>query len=332
MSLYSTKSPAIEADRLRKRFGEVEALRDVSFSVERGTILGLLGPNGSGKSTTVRALSTLLRPDSGTGRINGVDVLADPEQARAQFGLAGQSASVDELLSGRNNLTLIGQLYQMSTRDAKRRADELLEQFDLVDAADRLARTYSGGMRRRLDLAASLVATPPVIFLDEPTTGLDPRSRLAIWGVIGQLVRNGTSILLTTQYLEEADRLADRIVVIDQGCVIANDTPRGLKAAAGDDQIVVTVQREIDIPVAQEALETVTGIEPTVVTDALQLTAPATGGEMLTDVMQTLKTRGIAIDDIGLRRPTLDEVFLQLTGQDIGNLQAADAHEEMEVA
>lgn len=332
MSLYSTKSPAIEADRLRKRFGEVEALRDVSFSVDQGTILGLLGPNGSGKSTTVRALTTLMRPDSGTGRINGVDVRTDPERARSQFGLAGQSASIDELLSGRNNLILIGQLYQIPTHDAKRRADELLEQFDLVDAADRLARTYSGGMRRRLDLAASLVARPPVIFLDEPTTGLDPRSRLAIWKVIAQLVRDGTSILLTTQYLEEADRLADRIVVIDQGRVIANDTPRGLKTAAGDDQIVVTVQRELDIPAAQAALAKVTGAEPTVVPDALQLTAPATGGEMLTDVMQTLKLQGITIDDIGLRRPTLDEVFLQLTGRESDEFSTHAHREAMEVA
>lgn len=332
MSLYSAGSPVIEADRLHKRFGETVALRDVSFAVDQGTVLGLLGPNGSGKSTTVRALTTLLRPDSGHGRINGIDVVEDPERARFQFGLAGQSASVDELLSGRNNLTLIGQLYQMSTREAKRRADELLERFDLMDAADRLAKTYSGGMRRRLDLAASLVATPPVLFLDEPTTGLDPRSRLAIWDVIAQLVKDGTTVLLTTQYLEEADRLADRIVVIDRGSVIANDTPRGLKSSVGGEQIVVTVRRELDLMTAQELLERVTQAAVAVVPDALQLVAPAeSGGEMLTDVLQLFRQQAVPVDDIGLRRPTLDEVFLQLTGHGDPNDEnvAVIAHEEV---
>jgi len=308
--------PAIEAMHLSKRFGATQALDDVSFQVERGTILGLLGPNGSGKSTTVRALTTLLQPDAGTGRVNGVDVVKDPELARFQFGLASQAATVDELLSGRDNLILIGQLFQMSSRDARNRAEELLERFDLVEAAGRRAKTYSGGMRRRLDLAASLVATPPVLFLDEPTTGLDPRSRLAIWDVIAGLVRDGTTVLLTTQYLEEADYLANHIVVIDRGRVIANDTPRALKSAVGGEQINVTVQQATHIPAAQEILERITGTAPTFAPESLQLVAPApAAGETLTAVLAEMSRRQIPVDDIGLRRPTLDEVFLHLTGE-----------------
>ncbi|HWV23886.1 MAG TPA: ATP-binding cassette domain-containing protein, partial [Thermomicrobiales bacterium] len=296
--------PAIEAMHLSKRFGATQALDDVSFQVERGTILGLLGPNGSGKSTTVRALTTLLQPDAGTGRVNGVDVVKDPELARFQFGLASQAATVDELLSGRDNLILIGQLFQMSSRDARNRAEELLERFDLVEAAGRRAKTYSGGMRRRLDLAASLVATPPVLFLDEPTTGLDPRSRLAIWDVIAGLVRDGTTVLLTTQYLEEADYLANHIVVIDRGRVIANDTPRALKSAVGGEQINVTVQQATHIPAAQEILERITGTAPTFAPESLQLVAPApAAGETLTAVLAEMSRRQIPVDDIGLRRP-----------------------------
>lgn len=313
-SIYS--GPAIEAESLSKRFGKIDALRDVSFQVQPGTILGLLGPNGSGKSTTVRALTTLLVPDSGTGRVNGIDVVKDPERARFQFGLASQSATVDELLTGRDNLILIGQLFQMSGNDAKRRAEELLERFDLVEAADRRARTYSGGMRRRLDLAASLVATPPILFLDEPTSGLDPRSRLGIWDVVLRLVSDGTTVLLTTQYLEEADYLADHIVVIDRGKVIANDTPRALKNSVGGEQINLTLQLASDIPAAKEILERVCGTAPAIAIESLQLSAPApAAGESLTAVLNDLTRRQIAIDDISLRRPTLDEVFLKLTDQ-----------------
>ncbi|MGN6031385.1 MAG: ATP-binding cassette domain-containing protein [Thermomicrobiales bacterium] len=305
----------MEAISLSKRFGATQALDEVSFAVPQGTILGLLGPNGSGKSTTVRALTTLLVPDSGTGRVNGIDVVQDPERARFQFGLASQSATVDELLTGRDNLILIGQLFQMPAQQARQRADDLLERFGLSDAADRRAKTYSGGMRRRLDLASSLVAAPPVLFLDEPTTGLDPRSRLQIWDAIAQLVREGTTVLLTTQYLEEADFLADRIVVIDHGRVIANDTPRNLKRSVGGEQITLTVTQPDDLPLAQQILETVSGTSPTFVPESLQIAAPApNSGESLTAVLNELTRNAIAIDDISLRRPTLDEVFLQLTG------------------
>lgn len=316
MASHFASGPAIEAENLFKRFGTTQALNDVSFQVESGTILGLLGPNGSGKSTTVRALTTLLSPDSGTARVNGIDVVQDPERARFQFGLASQSATVDDLLSGRDNLILIGQLFQMSTADARQRADELLERFDLVEAAGRRAKTYSGGMRRRLDLAASLVATPPVLFLDEPTTGLDPRSRLAIWDVISQLVSDGTTVLLTTQYLEEADYLADHLVVIDRGRVIANGTPRALKSAIGGEQINLTLQQPSDIPAVREMLERITGNPPSITPESLQLAAPApAAGESLTAVLAELTRREIPIDDISLRRPTLDEVFLHLTGE-----------------
>ena len=325
--------PAIEAVHLSKRFGTTEALNDVSFQIQRGTILGLLGPNGSGKSTTVRALTTLLVPDSGTGRINGIDVVKDPGQARFQFGLASQSATVDELLSGRDNLILIGQLFQISTRDARRRADELLERFDLVEAAGRRAKTYSGGMRRRLDLAASLVATPPVLFLDEPTTGLDPRSRLEIWDVVSQLVNDGTTVLLTTQQLEEADYLADHIVVIERGKVIANDTPRALKSEVGGEQITLTLQQATDMPAAHEILERMSNNPPTVTMETLQLAAPAPGaGESLTAVLNELARRQIPIDDISLRRPTLDEVFLKLTGQPSESAVACDLQTGKEAA
>ncbi|HWK81107.1 MAG TPA: ATP-binding cassette domain-containing protein [Thermomicrobiales bacterium] len=324
--------PAIEAISLSKRFGTTQALDDVSFHVPQGTILGLLGPNGSGKSTTVRALTTLLLPDSGTGRVNGIDVVQDAERARFQFGLASQSATVDELLTGRDNLILIGQLFQMPASRARQRADELLERFGLSDAADRRAKTYSGGMRRRLDLASSLVAAPPVLFLDEPTTGLDPRSRLQIWDAIAQLVREGTTVLLTTQYLEEADFLADRIVVIDHGRVIANDTPRNLKRSVGGEQITLTVTQPDDLPLAQQILEAVSGATPTFVPESLQIAAPApNSGESLTAVLNELTRNAIAIDDISLRRPTLDEVFLQLTG-DATTTNAALASTRKEAA
>jgi ABC-2 type transport system ATP-binding protein len=327
------EAAVIEADGLVKRYGTTTALNGVSFSVARGTIVGLLGPNGSGKSTAVRALTTLLTPDEGTGRINGIDVVKDPELARFQFGLAGQSASVDEMLSGRRNLILIGQLYQMPKQVAQARAEDLLASFDLLDAADRLVKTYSGGMRRRLDLAASLVATPSVLFLDEPTSGLDPRSRRAIWEAIARLVKEGTTLLLTTQYLEEADFLADRIVVLNHGNVIANDTPRALKRSVGSEQINLTVQLESDLPVAQEILFRATRTAPTVNPDTLQLSVPApNGGPTLAEVMTGISQRQIAVEDISLRRPTLDEVFLQLTGLTTADASAPFALTEKEVA
>lgn len=308
--------PAIEAEGLRKRYGRTEALKGVSFTVERGTVLGLLGPNGSGKTTSVRILTTLLNADSGIARVNGVNVLSQPDLARSQFGLAGQSVSVDELLSGHDNLILTGRLFGLNRWEVTRRAEQLLTELDLMDVGQRRVETYSGGMRRRLDLAASLVADPPVLFLDEPTTGLDPRSRQAIWSVISELVRGGTSVLLTTQYLEEADHLADRIVVIEHGSVIANDTPGALKRSIGGEQIQLAVEKTEHLPRAMEVLERITGNQPTAAADSRQLAVAARRGEPgLAEVIAELARQRIPVEEIGLRRPTLDEVFLHLTGQ-----------------
>lgn len=274
---------AITATGLVKRYGDVVALAGVDLAVPAGTVLGLLGPNGAGKTTAVRILSTLLRPDRGSATVAGVDVLADPREVRRRIGLSGQYAAVDEYLTGFENLQMIGRLYHLGRPKARERARELLASFRLEDAADRPARTYSGGMRRRLDLAGALVANPPVLFLDEPTTGLDPRSRIEMWEVIQGLVKAGTTLLLTTQYLEEADVLADTIVVIDHGRVIARGTADELKAQVGGERLEVTVS------------------------DADRL-ADA-------DALRRLDTAGIEVDDVGLRRPTLDDVFLTLTGR-----------------
>ena len=306
---------AVLAEGLQKRYGQTHALRGVDLAVERGTVYGLLGPNGAGKTTTVRILTTLLQPDAGRARVAGYDVVRDAEQVRYRIGLAGQQAAVDELLTGRANLEMVGRLYHLSGRAARRRADELLEQFSLTDAANRIAKTYSGGMRRRLDLAASLVAAPPILFLDEPTTGLDPRSRLGMWDVISGLVAQGTTVLLTTQYLEEADRLAGRIAVIDQGQVIADGTPDELKATVGGEQIDVVVREATQLSEAAEALRRASGAEPHVEPDARRLTVPVSGGaSALVEVVRELDLAGLAVDDLALRRPTLDEVFLRLTG------------------
>ncbi|UNZ17586.1 ATP-binding cassette domain-containing protein [Streptomyces sp. 891-h] len=311
---------AIYAEGLVKTFGEVRALDGVDLDVPESTVLGLLGPNGAGKTTTVRVLTTLLRPDAGRAVVAGVDVLKDPTKVRRSIGLSGQFAAVDEYLTGRENLQMVGRLYQMSARDAKKRADELLERFNLADAATRTTKTYSGGMRRRLDLAAALVVSPPVMFMDEPTTGLDPRNRQQLWEVIEELVAGGTTLLLTTQYLEEADRLAHDIAVVDHGKVIARGTSDQLKAQTGGERIEVVVHEREHIPTAEEVLNSY-GIRGTahegctVEQHTRKLTVPVTGGaKLLAEVIRELDTRGIEIDDIGLRRPTLDDVFISLTG------------------
>ncbi|UAL28922.1 ATP-binding cassette domain-containing protein [Nocardioides rotundus] len=305
---------AIEAEHLVKRFGETLAVDDVSFGVPRGTVLGLLGPNGAGKTTTVRMMTTLTVPTSGTARVAGHDVLADPGAVRRSMGLTGQSATVDELLTGRENLWLIGSLYGLDRPTIRRVSEELLERFSLTDAASRVVKTYSGGMRRRLDLAVSLVATPPVLFLDEPTTGLDPRSRVELWDVLRGLVRDGTTLLLTTQYLEEADQLAEEIVVIDHGRIIAQGTPLQLKDASGKAALVVTVSRPEDV---RRAADLMAGEVAEVHVDeaARRITAPAEGLGDVTRVAALFDRSGIDLDDLGLQRPSLDDVFLHLTGR-----------------
>jgi ABC-2 type transport system ATP-binding protein len=306
---------AIYAEGLVKTFKEVRALDGVDLNVPEGTVLGMLGPNGAGKTTAVRVLTTLLKPDKGRAVVAGVDVLRHPTEVRRLIGLSGQFAAVDDYLTGRENLQMVGELYQMSARDAKRRAAELLERFGLADASDRIAKTYSGGMRRRLDLAAALVAQPPVMFMDEPTTGLDPRTRLQLWEVIQNLVAGGTTLLLTTQYLEEADHLANDICVVDHGKVIARGTSDELKAQTGGERIEVVVHQREQMDAAGEVLRSFGKGDLSVDNHTRQLTVPVTGGaKLLADVIRELDNSGVEIDDIGLRRPTLDDVFLTLTG------------------
>ncbi|MFE4637925.1 ATP-binding cassette domain-containing protein [Streptomyces sp. NPDC056773] len=306
---------AIYAEGLVKTFGDVRALDGVDLDVPEGTVLGLLGPNGAGKTTTVRVLTTLLQPDSGKAVVAGIDVLKHPNEVRRSIGLSGQFAAVDEYLTGRENLQMVGQLYQMSAKAAKARAAELLERFNLGDAADRTAKTYSGGMRRRLDLAAALVVSPPVMFMDEPTTGLDPRNRQALWAIIQELVAGGTTLLLTTQYLEEADHLAHDIAVVDHGRVIARGTSDQLKAQTGGERVEVVVHDREHIATAGEVLAGFGKGRATVEEHTRKLTVPVSGGaKLLAEVIRELDGRGIEIDDIGLRRPTLDDVFISLTG------------------
>ena len=307
---------AVEAEGLVKRFGSTVALDGVDLAVEEGTVMGLLGPNGAGKTTTVRVLATLLRPDSGSASVFGRDVVSRASEVRELIALTGQFAAIDELLTGRENLRMFGQLFRLSRREASRRAGELLERFDLADAGDRVARTYSGGMRRRLDLASSLLTRPRVLFLDEPTTGLDPRSRNQIWDIIRELVREGTTLLLTTQYLEEADQLADRIAVIDHGRVIAEGTGDELKDSVGGQMISVRLAYPWD---RDRAIETLTQLgcgtpEPLEAARELTLSAPQDGVAMIESAARALREAGIPVSDLGLRRPTLDDVFLTLTG------------------
>jgi ABC-2 type transport system ATP-binding protein len=309
---------AVEAEGLKKSFGDTEALRGVDLKVEPGTVLGLLGPNGAGKTTTVRILTTLLKPDGGTATVDGVDVARDPRRVRARIGLTGQYAAVDERLTGFESLEHVGRLYHLPTKDAKARAAELLERFDLTDAGDRVVKGYSGGMRRRLDIAMSLVSRPAVLFLDEPTTGLDPRSRLGMWDLIEQLVAEGTTTVLTTQYLDEAERLADDIVVIDHGTVIAQGTADELKGQIGGDRLEVTVARADDLDRTAELLHdrcAVTGAER-VDREARTVTiAVSDTHKLVPGVVRLLDDADIEVVDVVVRRPTLDDVFLQLTGR-----------------
>ena len=299
----------------RSRKTEVRALDGLDLTVPEGTVVGLLGPNGAGKTTCVRIVSTLLKPDEGSCTVAGYDVVREAQQLRHVIGLSGQYAAVDENLTGSENLWLFGRLYQLSSKEAHARADELLEQFDLVDAADRVVKTYSGGMRRRLDLASAIIGRPRLLVLDEPTTGLDPRSRLAMWDVIRGLVRDGTTLLLTTQYLEEADELAQDIVVIDHGRVIAHGTADELKRKVGGERIEVHVNSVDDVEFVQQVLARHGEGEVQAKTGTRNLSVAAGGGsEKFFNVFRELDERGIVVDDIGMRRPTLDDVFLSLTG------------------
>ncbi len=308
-------SSAIEVSGLAKNFGEVKALNGISFEVAEGSVVGLLGPNGSGKTTTVRILATLLKPDSGSATVSGYDVVKQDEDVRRLIGLTGQYAAVDEYLTGRENLELFGRLFHLSRKDAAKRAAELLERFDLADAADRGIKGYSGGMRRRLDLAASLIGHPAVLFLDEPTTGLDPRSRLGMWEVIKDLVADGTTVLLTTQYLEEADQLASRIIVLDHGNVIAQGTANELKTSVGGDRIEVVIDKDNQVAQATSILASIGTGEPVVDALTRRILIPVSGGsKAIIEAVRRLDEANIVVDDIALRRPTLDDVFLSLTG------------------
>ncbi len=311
---------AIYIKGLKKSYGKLDVLKGVDLVVEKGTMLALLGPNGAGKTTTVRILATLIPPDGGEITVGGFNVATQGDEVRHVIGLTGQYAAIDDYLTGRQNLVMMGRLYHLSLADAEKRAQELLEQFNLLDAAERVAKTYSGGMRRRLDLAASLVATPPIIFLDEPTTGLDPRSRLQMWDVIENLRKAGTTILLTTQYLEEADKLADRIAVIDRGTVIAEGTADELKAKVGKERLEVIVSRENVARAAQTM-----GADARTNMDDRTVSVEAAGVGEVRRALEALENAGITVESLSLHKPTLDDVFLKLTGHEAEDKEAINA-------
>jgi ABC-2 type transport system ATP-binding protein len=332
-SVEAGNEPAISVSGLVKSFGDVRALDGVDLEAAPGTVLGVLGPNGAGKTTTVRILSTLLSPDAGTARVAGLDVVRDAGALRAQIGLAGQYAAVDDHLTGLENLVMVGRLYGERRRAAQVRGRELLERFGLADASDRVAKTYSGGMRRRLDLAAALVARPPVLFLDEPTTGLDPRSRVDLWVTIEELVADGTTVLLTTQYLDEADRLADRIAVIDRGKVIADGTADELKDRVGGERLEVHLTDPAEAHRAAEALAPMTGEAPQIDGQTVRLPVERGSGAIM-EAVRRLDEADVSVDDVAVRRPTLDDVFLALTGHGAERAGGDEPHAEpqMEVA
>src|SRR5215472_14641862 len=316
---------AILAEGLEKRFGQTQALRGLDLAAEEGTVLGVLGPNGAGKTTAVRILTTLLKLDAGHAEVAGLDVMRDADKLRARIGLAGQYAAVDDLLTGRENLEMVGRLYHIAGSAARKRATELLERFDLTDAANRIVKTYSGGMRRRLDLAASLIVSPPVLFLDEPTTGLDPRGRTEMWDVISGLVADGTTVLLTTQYLEEADLLANQIIVVDHGQVIAGGSSDELKGQVGGERLEVSVARGSDLDAAMRALSPYAASDLNVDAERRRILVPVSGGSrLLATVIRDLDSAGVQLDDLALRRPTLDDVFLTLTGHAAEETPAAE--------
>jgi ABC-2 type transport system ATP-binding protein len=305
----------IRTEGLVKRYGKVVALDGLDLTVPKGTVMGLLGPNGAGKTTAIRILTTLLPPDGGTVEVAGLDVRTQADKVRERIGLSGQNAAVDEHLTGYENLDMVGRLYHLGRHRSRTRARELLDRFELSDVGDRPVKTYSGGMRRRLDLAAALVAEPDVVFLDEPTTGLDPRSRMQMWETIHDLVRRGSTVLLTTQYMEEADRLADDIVVIDRGRMIAHGTSEELKARVGGERLLLVVTSSEELPQARAALAELSLGDVQVDEQTRTLTAAVTGGvDLLRQVLERLAQRRVGVVDIGLRRPTLDDVFLSLTG------------------
>jgi len=315
----STSGPVIEAEGIAKRFGSTQALVGVDLAVEAGTVLGLLGPNGSGKTTIVRILTTLIEPDRGRARVAGCDIVRDAARLRSKIGLAGQYAAVDELLTGRENLELVGLWYHLSKGERHARAQDILERFGLTTAGDQMVKTYSGGMRRRLDIGASLIARPPVLFLDEPTTGLDPRTRNALWQFVEELVAAGTTVLLTTQYMEEAERLAHQIVVLDHGQVIAEGTADDLKAQVGGNTLEVRVKRAEDLGQAAEVLAHLDEGSPRMDPDRRVVSLPTQSGTtLLLAAGRALEDAAIPLDDLGIRRPSLDDVFLTLTGSTEG--------------
>ncbi|MFC9746920.1 ATP-binding cassette domain-containing protein [Streptomyces niveus] len=325
-----TTDYAVRAEAIRKRYGDKHALDGFDLAVRTGTVHGLLGPNGAGKTTAVRALATLLTLDGGRATVAGVDVSRDPRTVRSLIGLTGQYAAVDEILTGRQNLEMFGRLFHLGGRRAALRAGELLERFDLVEAGDKGVSGYSGGMRRRLDLAASMILAPRVLFLDEPTTGLDPRGRGEVWDAVRALVAGGTTVLLTTQYLDEADKLASHITVMDRGRAIADDTPAALKNTVGGDLIEVVVYEASELAAVAEVIARVAGSVPGTDAEARRVHAPVSDRvTALTEVARELRDRGIAVEDIGLRRPSLDDVFLRLTGH---RTESATAPRKTEVA